>query len=317
LDAILAVGEDSVGLAYAAEAPASLEVLPPSPENGPKPLLDVETLLASCDVARYDIVVVDMLDTPAESLDNIKRLGPCVITMDDRGPGRFGADAIIDFLVREPDYSQLPASVRLYEGPEYATLDATYAEPVPPRTVAEPPLNALVSVGGADAAGISLKVARALLDVEGIAEVELVCGRAYRYVEQLRDILRFTRWNTRLSVGLPSLKPAFLRSDLAIVAGGMTMHEACCTGTPALAVCQPIDHQLELALWFEQAKAMRFLGDGSTVSVGEISEAVAVLVRDVGARQDMSRMAPRLVDGRGTERTARAILETVARRHGR
>ncbi len=318
LDAILAVGDDPDGLSYAYAAGVPVLTLPSISRFGVKPVFEPATLLDAVDPGSYDVVVVDMLDTPEGSLESIAARGCVVITMDDRGPGRTGADAIISFLVREPDPSVLPPHIRLYEGPEYATLDESYALDGAQRPIAPYGQNSvLVTLGGADAAGLSLRVARALRRVQGIQRVEFVCGNAYRHMPELERIVAAAPWQSVISVGLPSLKPAFLRSDLAIVAGGLTMHEACCTGTPAVAVCQPIDHQIELAGWFEDLGAMRAVGDGTTADDADIAEVVQELLGDEAARGRMSRIGPQLVDGRGTERTARAILEVADSRRRR
>ncbi len=91
------------------------------------------------------------------------------------------------------------------------------------------------------------------------------------------------------------------------------MYECCRTGTPALAVPQPIDHQFELAQVLSQAGAMATVGDGLETPVERIAEEVAQLARDPKARRRMSERGPSLVDGRGTERVAQALIE-VARR---
>ena len=318
LEAALAVSNDPSGLSYAAEAEVPLIVLPPSMYGGVKPVFEPDVLLKHVSLDEYDAIVVDMLDTPAGSLGVLSGPSRAVITMDDRGPGRYDADAIINFLVREPDPRSLPSHSQLYEGPEYVTLDPSYAEPCR-RDRSKPSEGArvLVTLGGADAAGLSLKVARALKRVAGIGAVEFICGKAYRHEPALRDTVRDAPWGYAIRHAMASLRDAFLRSDLAVVAGGMTMHEACCTGTPAVAVCQPIDHQLELAEWFQKEGAMVSVGDGTVATEEDIAEAVAELLQDKAKRVRMSHVGPKLVDGQGTRRTAEAILKVASAKTGR
>jgi spore coat polysaccharide biosynthesis predicted glycosyltransferase SpsG len=255
-----------------------------------------------------------MLDTEAGTLAYVAGFGPRVITLDDRGEGRVDADGIINFLVRESDRASLRNGTMLWEGPEYATLDPAFETPPPPgRDASTSRATLLVSVGGGDAAGLSLKIARALTALPGIAVVTFVCGAASGRAEQLGSIVKSAPWRGRVLCDLPNLREALLACDLAIVAGGMTMHEACCTGTPALAVCQPIDHQIELARWFDEAGAMRTLGDGTRASEGDITRATRCLLADGEKLRQMSEAGPRLVDGRGTSRTAAAITAAARR----
>lgn len=312
LSAVLAMSEDPDGLRYAEQAPARVLLLPASETTGPKPRFDPLTLTRATNLDDFDVVVVDMLDTDVGTLACLGSPTRAVITMDDRGPGRVDADAIINFLVREPQPQTLPARVRLFEGPQFVTLDSSYSvTTLWRRARSRNGATILVTLGGGDAAGLTVKVARALLPVEDIGRVDFVCGLAFQHRQELDELLRRAPWRTCVHIGVPSLLPYFLGCQMAIVAGGMTMHEACCTGTPAIAVCQSIDHQLELAEWFAAEGAMINLGDGQNVDETDIRDAVVELLRDASLRRRMGMAGRRLVDGKGTRRTAEAIWETV------
>lgn len=312
LDATLALAEDAGGAEYARQSAARVVTLPASRAQGAKPAFAPDVLHSHVRVRSFDVVIVDMLDSPRGALSEIRSEVPALITLDDRGPGRMDADGIINFLVREPEPDRLRRT-RLYEGPAYATLDPVY-EHASARHAREDSRGAhvMVSVGGGDAAGLSVKIARALQSVGGLAEVVFACGAAYGHEAELRTAMSGSSWQGRILQGIPHLKDVFELSDLAIVAGGMTMHEALRTGTPAVAVCQPIDHQLELAQQFEAIGAMRSVGDGTRASEADISACVRNLLQDRDAMDAMRRVGPTIVDGRGTARTASAILEIVA-----
>jgi spore coat polysaccharide biosynthesis predicted glycosyltransferase SpsG len=92
------------------------------------------------------------------------------------------------------------------------------------------------------------------------------------------------------------------------VAGGLTMHEALVTGTPAIAVCQDVWHQSFLARLFDAEGAMIDLGLGRDATEAAIGAAVAELALDPARRERMSRGGQRLCDGRGTERVVDVLL---------
>jgi spore coat polysaccharide biosynthesis predicted glycosyltransferase SpsG len=235
-----------------------------------------------------------------------------LITLDDRGPGRRFADTIVNVLVEEPEPESLRRETRLLEGGDYVVLDPVFAivqERIPPR-VFGPLRKVFVAMGGADAAGLSVKVARALKQVEGLEEVQFVCGPAFPRLADLQRTVQDTPWRCQLLASLPGLLDRYLWSDLAIVAGGLTMYEVCCVGTPALAVCQPIDHQLELADRLSFAGAMATVGYGLDASEERIAEQVCRLA-DPDIRREMSLRGPTLVDGNGTARVAEALIETA------
>lgn len=257
-----------------------------------------------------DIIVVDMLDTPSEDMRRLREMTPVLVSLDDRGEGRLYSDLICSFLVRDPDPSALDASrTWLREGPEYASLPPEFAGVSRGRREPETAVRVLVSLGGADAVGLAVKVAEELLGVEKLSEVEFAIGAAFQKRKELESILEHAPWKAYLRVALPSLLPLYDKADVAIVAGGITMHEAACCGVPAIAVCQPIDHQLMVAGWLEKAGCMLNLGYGDEIEPGRIASAVSALCPDQARRQSMSDSGPRVCDGRGSERTARAILD--------
>jgi spore coat polysaccharide biosynthesis predicted glycosyltransferase SpsG len=105
--------------------------------------------------------------------------------------------------------------------------------------------------------------------------------------------------------------------DVAVVAGGVTLYEACALGVPAvgLAVVEP------------QRKAIRSCAAlGAVLDAGgpgldaaaadRVARGVLRLLRDDPLRHAMASRGRRLVDGRGADRVARRIRALVASRRG-
>ena len=309
----LALSGDEVGAALAERAAATvIKVNGVEPLNG-KPVFHADSLANAVGNRIYDVAVVDMLDTGLGELAALSGLARTVVTLDDRGPGRTEADALINILVREPHPERLPSSVRLMQGPQYATLDASYAEPTPSRSYIPAPCRVLVTLGGSDSSGLTVKVACAMSKLDCVAEATFVCGVGAVHDADLRRILKTASWPGRILQQVPTLRDLLIDADVAVVAGGLTMHEACRVGTPALAVCQPIDHQEELAEWFRSCGAMETVGNGVSATLDDIRGALARLICDSDARNAMGQAGPPLVDGKGTERTASAIAALAKR----
>lgn len=321
LCARLMLAEDAAALQIVGASGAQLCVLPPRRDKkAVKPLLQAAPVLEQVAVDRPDVIVVDMLDTPEEEMAALAATGVPLVTFDDRGPGRFHADLIVNVLVTEPTPPLLRPETRLLEGPAYAVLDPIYAEahrnPLP-RTFGEK-LRVLVTMGGADAAGLTVKVARALrrnrLLTRQLEEVEFTCGPAFPHRARLEKVLESAPWPYQIHVGLPNLLDCYRRCDVAIVAGGLTMYEVCCVGIPSLAVCQPIDHQVELAERLKNEWAIWSVGYGREATEAQIAYAVMGIARERHRRRLAAR-GPELVDGRGAERVAEALIEIAKESH--
>ena len=276
-----------------------------------KPQFLAASILSLLGSLSFDIVAIDMLDTREEEMRRVAARGVPLVTFDDRGAGRHFASKLINILVEEPEAASLPRSVQLIEGGNYVVLDPIFAEEHdrPHERDFGTIRNAFVAMGGADAAGLTLKVAKALKQVRGLERVELVAGPAFPHLNELEDILEKAPWQWQLARGYPSLIPPFLACDLAIVAGGLTMYEVCCLGTPSLAVCQPIDHQLELSDRLSALVAMDTVGWGLDATEEQIAGAVKALSDDPERRRRMSDIGPTIVDGRVAARVAQALLD--------
>jgi spore coat polysaccharide biosynthesis predicted glycosyltransferase SpsG len=319
LDARILFAEDPFARRVAEAMPARAVALPPRCDvTAVKPVLSAGPLLAEIEREPADVIAVDMLDTPEPDMVALRATGIPLVTFDDRGEGRRHADTIIDVLIEEPAEDSLPRSTRILEGGDYVVLDPVFetAHSGSPRREFGSLRRVFVAMGGADAAGLSMKVARALRLVEGLEEVQFVCGPAFPHHEELRRVTDGAPWQCELLDHLPGLLDRYRWCDLAIVAGGLTMYEVCCTGTPSLAVCQPIDHQLELADRLSAVGAMATVGYGLEASVEQIAAAVRQLA-DPEARRKLSDAGPALVDGKGTARVADAILDAARWRQGR
>jgi spore coat polysaccharide biosynthesis predicted glycosyltransferase SpsG len=308
---------DSAARGIAEDAPARLTLLPfHYAPDAVKPLFLAEPVVKRLSEEPFDLVAVDMLDTLEKEMEAVAAAGVPLVTFDDRGPGRKRADTLINILVEEPEPASLSPQTRLLEGGPYVVLDPIYAEAHrnPVQRAFGPLRRIFVAMGGADAIGLSVKVARALRMVEGLEEVEFLCGPAFPHRAELEEAIHGASWRARLLSGLPSLLECYYRCDLAIVAGGLTMYEVCCVGAPALAVCQPIDHQQELSARLARAGAMETVGYGTEVRVERIAEVVRRLAEDVGARRRMAACGPQLVDGWGTQRVVDALIDTARHR---
>ncbi|HSV73297.1 MAG TPA: hypothetical protein VLH79_06010 [Chthonomonadales bacterium] len=310
LDAVLLTSRDEGALRIAQEAPARVEMLPRGTRPcGVKPRLTAAPVLEAAARHRPDVIVVDMLDTPGEAMAALAGHGRPLVTFDDRGGGRVHADLLVNVLVVDPAPQRLSHQTRLLEGPPYAVLDRVFAaarQSMPEREFG-PVESVCVAMGGADAAGLTVKVARALRGVAHLRRVQFCCGTAFPHRAALDAVLVDAPWVYEVYAGLPNLLDRYVAADVAMVAGGLTMYETCVTGTPAIAVCQPIDHQFELAARLADAGCMLTVGYGLDASEASIRGALAALAADPERRRAMSNAGRALVDGNGTERVASAI----------
>jgi spore coat polysaccharide biosynthesis predicted glycosyltransferase SpsG len=304
---------------------------------------ELDALFAAARRIRPDLLALDRLETTPALIRPLRELGCPLLTFDDVGEGRFSCDALINILEEEPSPQRLAAAdVALYQGPAYAVLPPGYDAAPRPRAVSAQVGSILVTMGGGDPLGLSVKVTRALASLIGSGKAEfvgeqrrcsrragrslgegsgeaalrpyslrvtVVAGAASPWLDDLQELARTASGRIVVKRAVPRLLDEFLQADLALVAGGLTIHEAMATGTPAIAVCQEVRHQAEMAARFEAQGTMVSLGRGQELHEDGIAQAVASLAADLPRRRALSERGQELVDGKGTQRVAKIFAD--------
>jgi UDP-2,4-diacetamido-2,4,6-trideoxy-beta-L-altropyranose hydrolase len=159
--------------------------------------------------------------------------------------------------------------------------------------------------GGSDPELVTERLAPALLaradagDREPAWTVELIVGAGHR-PDDPPDLAL---------VRDPSDLPERLAAaDLAVIAAGTMKFEVACLGRPAILV-GVADDQLPVGPAFAATGAAEWLGDGRHLDPERLGTAVADLVGDPDRRRALGRRGSEIVDGRGADRLATAILE--------
>lgn len=100
--------------------------------------------------------------------------------------------------------------------------------------------------------------------------------------------------------------------DFAVSAGGTTLYELCAVGVPTV-VFSMADNQVEFVKAFDEKGAAKYAGDvrKDRRLVQKIVTWGTAAVENPGFRKRMSDMARSLIDGKGAERIADAILEQI------
>ncbi|MFI5178987.1 MAG: hypothetical protein ACHQO8_10505 [Vicinamibacterales bacterium] len=167
------------------------------------------------------------------------------------------------------------------------------------------PLHVLIALGGgAHVRTFAGAIARAIAEREPIARVFAASGfTASRHPELPRG-----HW-----IDAPDgLAPHLSRAGVAIVAGGVTLYEACALGVPTIAVAVAPAQRLTIRGFARIGAAIDAGGtpiDAATVA--RIADQTVRLLRDGGARRRLSLAGRSVVDARGAWRVAARLADLV------
>ena len=170
--------------------------------------------------------------------------------------------------------------------------------------------NIFLSFGGYDHNLISVKVVKALVEIEKEFQIQLVVGASFP-PDQIRKLQNIdprvhifqnpSNFNTLLS-----------KADIALIAGGLTFFQALSEGIPSIVICQ-YQHQLDTVSELQNKKAFISLGLGDQISKETIKNAFLQLFNNLEMRESLHSKAIELIDGRGLSRVVE-IIETLVKK---
>ncbi|MEX2643870.1 MAG: hypothetical protein WD270_10475 [Acetobacterales bacterium] len=170
------------------------------------------------------------------------------------------------------------------------------------------PLRLLITFGGADPDGTTLRALEAALALhDRNLTIRVVLGPSF--APELRSAVRrlaVTHDGVALIDSPENLTAQYGWADLAIAGTGLTKYELAAAGLPSVQVSLDAD-AAAVNRPFEAEDTAVHLGPGSRVSTGMIGRALAALAADTERCERMARRGRALVDGRGAARIAAAL----------
>lgn len=272
--------------------------------------------LALADLATREgakAVVADSYLYGSDYLAALAGRGLIAAAIDDMGAlGAYPCDLIVN--------QNLHADAALYHGkagdavlmlgPSFAILRPEFAAARGPRDLPLAARRVLVTFGGVDPKGASVKALDALRLLAGQAEAELIIGAANPRADEIKAAGAGLT-HVEIVAGVTDMAARLARADIVLSAGGTTVWEAACMGAPMLLVAAAPEEAVSAGL-LAKGGACRFLGPVEALDGKAIAEAIADFSGDLAARARASVLGQSLVDGLGAARVAEAINRLIA-----
>ena len=274
---------------------------------------DAEDTLACLSHQAWDWLIVDHYALGLLWHQLLGGIAQKVMVIDDQADRRLQCDVLLNQNpgAQTSHYAGLiPSDCLLLMGPHYALLRPEFSEKADVSPKREQLLTArriLVSLGGADVQGISLKVLSAMADcgLRGPG-VTVVTG-----VQNLHEQALGQRCRT---LGYVCLKSTVKMADLmqqshwAIGAGGVSMLERCTMGVPSITLVIAPNQKpgVEAA---QAQSAVRMIDPQAPDFEGHLRRAIENLLTSPEHLAAMSKAALAICDGKGTPRVAKTLLE--------
>ena len=169
----------------------------------------------------------------------------------------------------------------------------------------------LVTMGGSDPEGFTLRAARALAALDPVFRARFVIGPGMAERHRTAAAIARLKSNFETVEGAADLATEFANADLALAAFGVTAYELAAFGVPALYLCLTGDHALSASA-FEYAGMGVSLGLAGQFDGERVARAVMNLLNDNARRREMRAAGLMTVDGLGAARIAADLAAALA-----
>jgi UDP-2,4-diacetamido-2,4,6-trideoxy-beta-L-altropyranose hydrolase len=229
--------------------------------------------------------------------------GARIAVIDDLADRPLTADLVIDHNPAADHAAKYRAVLRyatpVCGGPSFALLDPVYRDH--PRCVVRPELDSIgIFMGGTDPGDFSTFAYQACRQDAGwTGPVEIAASSANAALPRLRTLAAADP-GLRITVDQPHLADFHARHGLQVGAGGGALWERCCLGTPTVAVITAENPRLVV-------RGIDAVGQGADRRA-ELGRVIRALADSASDREALHQQSMRLVDGRGAQRAAAALL---------
>lgn len=241
-------------------------------------------------------------------LAGAKERGIPVISIHDLGLELIPSDMVVDGSIAPLPGDCFPSTTVYCAGPEYMVLDPVYRalnrrkrrRPGAIRSV-------FLNFGGGDSRMHFSRVLEGIQRWGRNVEVYAVRGFTEWGQERLARCFDSTHFHWVSS----GIEQHLFAADLAIVAGGISLYEALCAGTPTMALSHDALQQTTIDRLAGEDACMN-LGPGAGVIPEALSRLLSDVEADPGRRRRFAARGRKIVDGRGVERVGEMIRRTAA-----
>jgi spore coat polysaccharide biosynthesis predicted glycosyltransferase SpsG len=253
----------------------------------------------------FDHLILDQCNTTAELIASLRCMATKITSLEDLGTGRDCVDILIDCNLKEADAQKVAPRVKTLFGWDYSILAEEFSHyHEKTRNFACAERRILISMGGTDPNQLTLRIAKILIsqDLPG-QKYSFLAGPGLENLDELKHVTANTPACTILS-NVANMAELLFSQDMVICSGGVTLHEAMATGSPAITISQ-VPHQDKNARDIENYGAILNLGPGENFDSAKLLTSLQIPETEL---QKMSLAGKDLIDGQGIHRVASAIL---------
>jgi spore coat polysaccharide biosynthesis protein SpsF len=247
-----------------------------------------------------------------------RKNGLLIATIDDPSDRRLEAD--LAFYPPVPQVEKMDWSGftgQLFVGWEWVLLRKQFAgHPAfhghfssPDFSNCHPP-ELLITMGGSDPAGLTLKAIRALNQVKYAFHATIILGSGFAHDAALTDLLEKVTFSYTILRNVEDMAGVMKKADLALSSFGGTAYELAAMGVPGIYFALTDDHARSAGLFEKEGMGIN-LGVHDTVEDQDIISAVEMLIQDTKHLEQLRITCLAKMDVKGAYRIAKMIVNNL------
>jgi len=170
----------------------------------------------------------------------------------------------------------------------------------------------MITFGGDDKRNMTPKILRFLENKYPMAVKNVIVSAGFQNLREINK-LKNKKINLIHNPDAGKMKEVMLESDLAISAGGQTLHELASTGTPAVGITVA-RNQLLHAKGLARTGFLKYIGHYSDKDILRKLDSAIKGLNGRNSRKKRSVAGKRLIDGKGSQRVVKALLSAYYKR---
>ena len=235
------------------------------------------------------------------------------IYMDDVYAFSYPVDMLINYNIygEEMGYEKDAAfaDTKLLLGAKYVPLREEFSAAEQGRTAADGGI--LITTGGSDSFNLAGQLLMEAMKYDALKtkEYHVVSGSLNPHIGELQALAE-KHENIHIHCNVTNMAELMAESEVALSAGGSTLYELCAMGVPVIAFSFA-ENQERLVQTFVKRGIAQYGGNYRTDGNKMIQNTIAgleTLLEDENLRAEYRKKARTLVDGKGADRIAEAIL---------
>jgi len=268
---------------------------------------------------RVDVIILDInnyntfsdFDTYNHYLESLKNLRLFIVSFEDFKIHPSVSDIlIIPYVGAKKIKLQKEKKCKYMLGPRYYVLRNEFLD-IKQININKKIKNILITMGGSDPEGITLKVLEALNATEINFNLKIIIGDFSKIADiEIKNTLSNYKGSYSINRTVDNIAQIMTESDIAIINSGLTKYETSAIGLPSIVISNNKYHS-ELMNDFATYGTVLHLGPVNMLKKHKISEAVTNLAKDYKMRKQMSDAGKALIDDKGIDRICTEISKEL------